>query len=197
MPDYNKSSIYKIVCNNTGLIYVGSTCQPLHQRLAAHVKSYKEDKNVSSKQIIQNGNYSIILIEEYQCQNKQQLLRKEREYIDALECVNKRRPITSIEEKKEEMKEYNNTNKDKIKEYLKEYYNNNKDKIKEYYNTNKDKIKVYRIAYNKLNKDKRNKKIEEKQKEKITCSICITEMRKDSLIRHKKIKHKPDFTLIE
>ena len=35
MPDYSKGKIYKIVCNVTGLVYVGSTCEPtLARRLA-------------------------------------------------------------------------------------------------------------------------------------------------------------------
>ena len=42
MIDYSKGKIYKIVCNNTGLIYIGSTCEPtLARRLAKHVGNYK------------------------------------------------------------------------------------------------------------------------------------------------------------
>ena len=237
MPDYSKGTIYKLICNNTGLIYVGSTCQPLHQRLAGHVSNFKTSKNISSCQIIANGNYSIILIEEYPCENKQQLLRKEREYIDSLECINKYRPITTIEEKNEEnkdnykqyyntnketilekakenyntnkktilekAKEYYNTNKETILEKAKENYNNNKETIKDkikdnykqYYNTNKDKIKEQKKEYYQNNKD--NDDIKEKRKLKIPCSICIKEIRKDCLTRHMKLKHKPDFTLIQ
>jgi len=120
MPDYSKGSIYNIVCNNTGLIYIGSTCQPLHQRLARHVRGYKKGKYYSSSEIIAGGNYSIILIEEYQCENKQQLLRKEREYIELLECVNIcKRPIISIEEGKEKDKEWRDNNKDKKRNIIK------------------------------------------------------------------------------
>jgi len=144
MPDYSKGSIYKIVCNNTELIYIGSTCQPLHQRLSGHVRSYKFGRYYSSGEIIANANYSIILIEEYPCENKQQLLRKEREYIDSMDCVNKYRKFVSIEEKKEKKKKYRELNKDKLKEYHKEYKNTNKDVIieknKEHYNNNKDTI---------------------------------------------------------
>ena len=122
MLDYSKSSIYKIVCNNSGKIYIGSTCQPLHQRLAGHVRSYKQGKYYSSSEIIAGGNYDIILIEEYKCENKNQLLRKEREYIESLECVNIcKRPIITIEEGKERTKEnrkvYRENNKESIKQY--------------------------------------------------------------------------------
>ena len=33
MIDYTKSKIYKIVCNTTGLIYIGSTVNKLSRRL--------------------------------------------------------------------------------------------------------------------------------------------------------------------
>jgi len=121
-------------------------------------------KYYSSSELIANGNYSIILIEEYPCENKQQLLRKEREYIESLECVNIcKRPFVTIDE---------------VKEYHKEYQQNNKNHKKEYYNTNKDNIN-------------------QRKSQKVICSICNLEMRKDTLTRHKQLKHKPDFTLIE
>ncbi len=41
MPDYSKGKIYKIVCNTTGLVYIGSTCEPtLARRLAGHRGAY-------------------------------------------------------------------------------------------------------------------------------------------------------------
>ena len=40
--DYSKGKIYKIVCNTTGLVYIGSTCKSrLCQRLSGHVGDYK------------------------------------------------------------------------------------------------------------------------------------------------------------
>ena len=39
---YSRGKIYKIICNVTGLVYVGSTCEPaLARRLAGHRRSYK------------------------------------------------------------------------------------------------------------------------------------------------------------
>jgi hypothetical protein len=182
MPDYSKGSIYKIVCNNTGLIYIGSTCQPLHQRLAGHVRSYNKDKYYSSSEIIAGGNYSIILIEEYQCQNKQQLLRKEREYIESLECVNKRCPISSDDEKKEKRKEYREINKKAIQEWRDINKETRLQKQREYHQLNRENI---------LEKQKQYKS------QKVICSICSKEMRKDTLTKHKIKLHKPDFTLIQ
>ena len=50
MVNYQLGKIYKIVCNKTGLIYVGSTCEPtLARRLVKHKADYnqylKENRN--------------------------------------------------------------------------------------------------------------------------------------------------------
>jgi hypothetical protein len=171
MLDYSKASIYKIVCNISGKIYIGSTCQPLHQRLGGHVASHKRGAGCASSQIIEAGNYSIILIEEYQCENKQQLLRKERNYIDSMDCVNKYRPIVSKEEAIAEKQEYYQLNKDSITIRKKQHYQNNRETILQ--------------------------KANEYQSKKVNCSICNKEMRKDNLTKHKRKIHKPDYTLIE
>ena len=117
--DYNLSKIYKIVDNTTGNIYIGSTTQSLSQRLGNHTKDYKRYCNggfhyVSSFEIIKNENYEIILIEEVNCSNKEQLLKIEREHIEANECINLRIPTRT-------RKEYYKANKDRIKEYQKKY----------------------------------------------------------------------------
>jgi predicted GIY-YIG superfamily endonuclease len=42
MNKYQQGKIYKIVCNETGDIYIGSTIEPtLARRLAKHVAKYK------------------------------------------------------------------------------------------------------------------------------------------------------------
>ena len=41
MPDYKLGKIYKIECQITGEVYVGSTCEPtLARRLANHVGGF-------------------------------------------------------------------------------------------------------------------------------------------------------------
>ena len=94
MPDYKNGKVYKIVCNITGKVYVGSTTQTLSMRLTGHRKEYKRFKegkrnNVSSFDIIQQGNYDIVLIENVSCESKEELHRQERHFIEFLECVNK------------------------------------------------------------------------------------------------------------
>jgi hypothetical protein len=160
--DYKNGKIYRIVCNETGLQYIGSTTQKLTQRLTSHKVKYKGYLNekyhyVTSFKILENNNFDIILIENCSCDNKEELHKRERYFIETMNCVNKNIPTRTDKEyrnyNKEVMKEYYENNKDKIKEIKKEYYENNKNIIKElskeYYENNKNKIKERNsIKYN-------------------------------------------------
>ena len=65
MVNYQNGKIYKIVCNDTNQIYIGSTAQPtLAMRLSKHVSSAKQHKSSNktkcrSFDIIGRGNYNI------------------------------------------------------------------------------------------------------------------------------------------
>jgi hypothetical protein len=118
MPDYSKSKIYEIICNLTKERYIGSTIQALSMRLCGH----RTDRNMcKSKQIIERGDYYINLLEDYSCENKEQLLKKEREWFDNLECINAYRPIR-IDDDIHDMrqKKYYDKNRDNIVLKLKE-----------------------------------------------------------------------------
>ena len=174
MPDYQKGKIYKIVNDKLGLTYYGSTTQILSQRMGGHIANKKKfDKgkctNVSSFQLL-DGNQKIYLVEKYPCNDKIELLKRERYYIENNECVNKCIPTRTMKEyyidNKYKIKEYFIDNKDKFKIYKKKYYEDNKEKIKQYQKQyledNKDKLKQYR--------DKKKDKIKqykEDNKEKI------------------------------
>ena len=153
---YSNGKIYSIRSYQTDMIYIGSTCQELCNRLSQHRTNYKnyllkKSRYISSFKLLEYDDYYIELIEEYPCDNKRQLNRREGDIIRQTEnCINK--CIAGRTNK-----EYKTDNKDKIKEFQKEYRENNKDKIKEYRENNKDKIKEYREN----NKDK----IKEFQKE--------------------------------
>jgi hypothetical protein len=144
MPDYSKGKIYKIVCNKTGKIYIGSTCELLCQRLAKHRSQYKSFISgtkgyITSFDIIKDNDYDIILIEDVNAENKEQLHRAERKWIDITVCVNKNKPLQTKKEwhdlnkddKKIYDKQYRELHKDKKKEMDKVYYENNKAKKKE------------------------------------------------------------------
>ena len=174
MVNYANGKIYKIVCNITGKIYIGSTTLSLSQRLVQHRTDYNGWKNgkrkfVTSFGIIENGNYDIVLLEEFPCENKEQLYQRERFYIESLICVNKVIPTRTNKEYRidnaDKIKEYYIDNIDKIKDHQKNYYIDNADKIKEqsklYRLENTDKIreqnKIYHIEN--IDKIKEQKKI--------------------------------------
>ena len=128
----NNGKIYKIVCNETGEQYFGSTTQELNERIRDH----RSKKNkCTSKQIIERGNYQIVLCEAFACNNKEELLARERKWIDENECINKKCPIRSIEEKtsnyykKEYQKKYQIENRDKINKAQRERYKSKKEKL--------------------------------------------------------------------
>ena len=102
-------------------------------------------------------NCKIELIEEYPCENLEQLIKKEGEYIKkTIDCVNKcvvgRSSKEYHEEHKDNIKEwktqYYEANKDNIKEYKKQYYKANEEKMKEqkkeWYESKKEKLQEYK-----------------------------------------------------
>jgi len=200
MPDYSKGKIYTIRTYQCDDIYIGSTTQRLCERIREHRNNYKywlEDNNkkyMYSYEILKYDDYYIELLEDYPCENKQQLKKKEGEYQREMKCVNKRIECRT-------KKEYYIDNKEQIKEYHKQYYNDNKEKAKQYHNDNKEKILEYQKQhyidnkdkikqYNKQYRNDNKEKIKERKKQKITCDCgCI--VNKSSITRHKKtIKHK-------
>mgnify|MGYP003632647657 CR=1 FL=1 len=133
MNKYEKGKIYKLIDNTNGNIYIGSTIQSLANRKSQHKRETISGRNKCiSKLIIKNGNYDIILIENYPCKSREELLMRERYYIDNTDCINHVRPIITIEERKEYEKDYALKNKDIINEKSKIWYKKNKDKKAEY-----------------------------------------------------------------
>lgn len=129
--DYSQGKIYKIVCNITNEVYFGSTKEKyLSRRLSRHKRYVSENlknpkrKMPSSSQIIQRGNFDIILVETYPCKSKYELESRERYYIENNDCINKTVPTRTS-------KEYNEDNKDLIAAKRKEYNEKNKEYLTE------------------------------------------------------------------
>lgn len=169
MPDYSKGKIYQIISPNHSVPYIGSTTQPLSKRMSVHT-SPKNGSRCKSCIIIEAGGAYIELIEEFPCENKEQLNRREGEVIRARECVNRRvegrtrneyyhdnhtvilRKAKAYYETKKE------ANKDAIARRTKAYYETNKEaiatKAKAYYETNKEAIALKAKAYREANREK-------------------------------------------
>ena len=164
MPDYLKGKIYKIICNTTGLVYIGSSCQPtLAKRLAMHRGDYKlhlngKKGNITSFKVLENGDYEIVLIENYPCENKDELHKRERFHIDNNICVNSYIPTQTRKEHYLSNKEkigakyinYYAKNRIKILEHKSKHYD--KERAKQYYENNKARYKKMKL--DKLEKEK-------------------------------------------
>ena len=132
---YENGLIYKICCNDPNITdcYIGSTTNIIKRRQNHKTNCHNEkskDYNMYVYQFIRdNGgweNWSLILIEYYSCNNKLELEKRERYYIEELHAtLNKILPTRS-------RKEYYLDNVEQIREYRKEYYTKNIDKIKDY-----------------------------------------------------------------
>jgi hypothetical protein len=85
MVNYQNGKIYCIRSRSRpDLVYVGSTANTLSKRFGGH----KASNTCSSKQIIDVGDAYIELIEEYPCENKEQLFRREGQIMRSMVCVN-------------------------------------------------------------------------------------------------------------
>jgi hypothetical protein len=121
MNKFQNAKIYKIIDNTSDLIYIGSTCKTLNQRLKQHEYNFKcfklgKTNNVTSFKILDNNDYKIELIKLYPCQNKQELCIEEGRIIkesktNGLNIVNKN--IAGLTKKESDAQYYKN-NKNKI-----------------------------------------------------------------------------------
>jgi hypothetical protein len=156
MVNYENAKIYLLKSKNSDKVYVGSTCEKyLSTRLAKHrFNQRKQNKKISAREIYVCGDIYIELYECFKCSCKEELLRREREVIEVIDCVNIRLPITSIEEKKQQDKEYNQLNKEKLKKYRELNKDNKQEYDKRRNELNKEKIKQKNKEYRELNKEK-------------------------------------------
>jgi hypothetical protein len=188
--DWSNGKIYRIISNNPeiSVVYFGSTVQSLCRRMAGHrghFKKWLSGKEGKSSMIFDHfklhgiEQFHIELVEDFPCDNEQQLLTRENVYIRGFDCCNKHSAVRTSEEGKEYQKQYAQDNKEKISIYQKQYYQDNAESIniksKQYWQDNKDEISI-------------------KRKETITCSCgCITN--KKHLNRH--LKSKKHISLVQ
>ena len=197
---FNKSIIYTIRSPHTDQYYIGSTSQILCKRFVDHKTHYKyyqmgKGHFLTSFKILELGDAYIELLEEINCENRNQLEKREGELIreHKANCTNRCIPGRSIKEwvhdNVEQLKQYHaqyykdNLNKlkqenidyrlcnaDKIKEQRKQYHIDNHDKIlekkKQYRLCNADKIKEQSKQYRLENSDKINERERAKRAEK-------------------------------
>ena len=173
MVNYALGKIYKLVNNVDDEIYVGSTCNHLRIRKQQHKSKAKTEPRKVHHHLNSVGwdNVKIILIETYECKNKDELHKRERYWIDELKSsLNKSIPTRTQAEWRED-------NKDILAAKSKIYCENNKDYLNnmnrvwmnEHY-TNKPENKLRKIAYDKAF----HLKPENILKKAAYCSVQIT-----------------------
>ena len=138
MSKYQSGKIYKIVCNKTNDVYIGSTIRDLDARLKRHISDYERDakRKCESYKIIKRGDYKIELVESYACNSRKELYQRETHWMNEIKCINKCKSYRSEEEAKQYYINWCNDNKERIKKNNKEYNEKNKERLKEYHRQN-------------------------------------------------------------
>ena len=160
--DYSKGKIYSIRSRSRpDLVYVGSTIQPLSKRFVEH----KCHKRYSSRDIIALGDAYIELIENYPCENVEELRKREGQLQRSMECVNNNIAGRTREEWQEEnsdrweasKKNWRDANPDKVKEIQKRCHEKHREKHlqihKEYHQRHKEEISLRKKAYREAKRD--------------------------------------------
>ena len=168
--NYKNGVIYKICCNDVTItdVYVGSTTNFIKRKSAHKHACTKEGNRIHNLNVYQfirsNGgwsNWSVIVVEEFPCDSKNQLLTRERYNTELLNSsLNKCIPSRT---KKEYLKGYRKNNAEQIKAQLKEYYQ-----------INAEHIHAQKKAYS---------------SEKIPCPHCNKMLSRCSMTRHTKSQH--------
>ena len=149
---YSKSKIYKLI-DNDGYYYFGSTCLPLHKRLYVHKQFAlkKPDRKVykifTYKRFLDNE-IKIVLVEEFELNNKEQLYKEENKYIenhiDDPFCLNANYAIFNLQRYVDYNIEYRSNHKLEKAQRSKLYREINKEKLKEAYENKKEEIQKQR-----------------------------------------------------
>ena len=176
--EYDQGKIYKVCDASQTLTYYGSTIQTLNARMRGHITDYfqyKENKRTDYLTIFKIfdefgcGNCKIELVEEFPCNSRSELEKREGHWIRHNACVNK---------------------------YVagrthKEYYEDNTEAIlttvKAYRNANKESIALKKKQYNLANKDT----IAQKRSEQTICDVCGGRYSHGGRLRHSRRKKTP------
>ena len=176
---YQNAKIYKLVDIGYNKCYIGSTCNKLSSRMAKHRMKYRLHKSNAKYQYYTSfilfdefgvENVKIELLEDYPCDNRENLLKREGEYIRSIECVNKK-ILTRTKA-----------------EYNAMYAIENKDRILKYRIEHKEEKKQTDKLYRDAHKDELNQKL----REQIECAVCRCCISKRNKATHENSKKHQD-----
>jgi len=185
---YQFGKVYKLISENSDVIYIGSSKQKyLCNRKATHISLYKRFLNkkthfCSSFKVIACGDVKIVLLENYPCDTKDELLAREQYWIDNLKAngfkvINKN---CTVHNHKQYMKQY------ETRDYVKVNRKKFRDQPEE-----KEKRKKRNQANRLKNPDYYKTYLAEYRKQKYACHYCKISVRLDHKVGHcKTIRHK-------
>jgi hypothetical protein len=116
MPDYKLGKIYQIWSPNTDEVYIGSTVQPLHKRFHDHKTTLTSKKYTTAREVLKCGEAKIELIEDYPCEKKSELNRREGQVMRGYDNR------VNVKIAGRTPAEWRADNKEHIAAYQKEYY---------------------------------------------------------------------------
>lgn len=190
MPDYKQSKIYKIESKIKNLVYYGSTTSELNVRMRKHKYDTKKRTTCTSKLVMVHPDAIISLVENFPCESRKELHRREGHFIRHNECVNKMIPGRTGKEWRKDNKEiitikqaekYRRNPEPNKKRASKHYLENKAQhyaKAREWHFKNLTKVKAYHKEYHEKNKV-RAKLLKSK---KVTCdcgrTICRGDIRR-------------------
>ena len=181
--DYSKNIIYKLVCNDLNVkdIYVGHTTNFIKRKQKHKSVCYNQNDTKHNlkvyKMIRDNGNWnnwSMIEIEKYPCNDKNEACARERYWYELLNAnMNTYCPTFDRKKRKDNEKAYYVANKEDIIK-----------KVHEYAATHKEDISKRSKNYREVHKEQ----IKARRSKVCICEICNREYTHDHKARHERTK---------
>lgn len=202
---YHTGKIYKIVnINDPDEFYIGSTKNVLRVRWQGHKSICSKNPPTKLHQLMNELGYEcfkMVLIEDYPCENRDQLRMREDYWISLLKPkLNHMKAYQSSEDKaiydqkyneehKEHQKKWRENNQEVIKEKNRIYQSKNKERLNEvsrrYYEEHKeDSLMKCKIRY-----EKKKDEINAAMRIKLSCHVCGKIISKRNMLRHVTNKH--------
>jgi group I intron endonuclease len=179
--DFSKGKIYAIRNYDNDKIYIGSTVQKLCSRMSSHRKDAKTRPHSIYKAMNEIGidKFYIELIEDYPCENIEQLRSREGHFIRQFDSMKNgyNEKLAGRSEKERALEYYYEHQEEQIarsRAYREQHREELNERVREYGKKNKELI------------------AERRRSKKAICPHCNKEMRKDSLNNHIKNKKCPN-----
>jgi len=173
--------------------YIGHTINMTKRKCVhksrCHNEKAKHYNTKIYKIIRQNGgwsNWSMILVEKFPCKNKHEACKREREIFEEIDA---KMNMVRLYRTQEELKEYKKQNQKKYY-HEKQYYQDHKEQIKLYQEANKEEIAEKKKQYYQDHKEQIKLYYQDHKEEtnkKIECEFCSKLISKQNMTRHLKI----------